>query len=313
MKRGIRWLGYGLCGLLAFCFFLYWSFPFDALQGRLSKLLEQQLGGQYVVSLGKIESHWLSGVDLHDVTISPRATPDEPVLKLPRLRIRVALTSLLFGSPAVAFTADLEHGRISGHGSQGEEGPVVQLELDDVELQQFRFLEAATGLHVAGRVAGDVGLTLNPRQIKAMEGSFDLRFIEWKVRKGSALLKQVATLLGGELDDDYRLSGKEGSGLQVKIEKGEASIASFKLDGGDLGVDCSGKIFLQRPFEASRLNLKGELAIGEKLKQVLPVAMLGTPTERGGFPLELSGQLSRGQGKIGTFPVSWPMSGLLVH
>lgn len=306
MKRGMRWLGLGLCGVVAFGIFLYWSFPFDALQGRLGKFLEQQLGGHYAVTLGTIESHWLSGVDLHDVTISPRGTPDEPTLKLPRLRLRVALTSLLFGSPAVAFTADLEHGRISGRGAQSEEGPVVELALDAVELQQFGFLEAATGLKLAGRVDGDVALTVNPRQVKAIDGTIDLHFAEWKVRKGSSVLQKFGTMFGIALDDEHRLSGKDGSGMQIKIEKGTATVTSLKLADGDLGIDLSGQVFLQRPFEASRLNLKGELQLSEKLKKLLPVAMLGTPTERGGFPVEVSGQLSRGQGKLGSFPIVWP-------
>lgn len=294
----------GLFGLTLLCF-LYWTFPFEALKGRLITMVEQSLGGDLQVSIGAVDSHWITGVELHELAITDQREK-KPVtwLRVEAMSVHVGLFSLLTGQPRARFDMDFPEGDIGGSVARQNGGQSMAVHFDEVGLEPFGLIPATTGLKLGGMINGDVECALDARQMKATQGAIALTFQEWKILKGSQLkLGSLGTLDLSELNiESLILSRSEDSGLELAIENGVATVNVLRLKGGDIEVDLTGKLFLEQPFANSRVNLKGTVKFSEKMTQVFPVQMLGAANpDDGSYVLELSGRVNALQKRIGSF------------
>lgn len=305
MTKPIKLLLYVGCFGLALLAFLYWTFPYEALKGRLITMAEQGLGGDLQVSIGAIDSHWITGVELHGLAITDQREK-KPVtwLQVEDMSVHVGLLSLLTGRPQARFAMEFPEGEIDGRYVRHNGGQSVVVHCDEVGLAPFGLIPATTGLKLGGLLNGDVELSIDARQLKAAQGAIALAFQDWKILKGSQLkLGSLGTLNLSELNiESLLLSRSEDSGLELAIENGVATVNTLRLKGGDIEVDLTGKIFLEQPFANARVNLKGTVKFSEKMSQVFPVQMLGAANpDDGSYALELSGRVNALQKRIGSF------------
>lgn len=301
MNKSVKWIGMLVLGAFAFLAFLYWTFPYDVLKARVITTFERQLGGKWSVKIDELEPHWFSGVKLHDVQLLSRAdTKAPPVLQAKEATARIGLLATLFGSPQANFAVELEKGDIEGSIQRKEDQTTIELELDALDLQAFRFIEDVSGLKLAGRLDGNVNVQLNLRAIKQAAGKIELMLDNWKILKGSQL--KLGALGAMDLDSEFILSKGKDSVIKITMERGTAKIDTFRMKGGDIELDLKGQFFLERQFARSRINLKGTVKFSDKMKQIFPVEMLGaSDPDSGTYPVEISGRMAKLRKRIGKF------------
>lgn len=297
--NGLKWLGYLVLGCVAFLCFLYWTFPYDTLGTRLTTAVERQMGGGWKLGIGELEPYWLTGVQLHDVTLTRRGD-EQPVpwFHASEMTVRVGVFSLLFGQPKAKFEAELAHGEISGAVQMEDEINRVWVELDDVDLRDYGFIRDASGLNMHGEMSGTIDVALNPQQLKSMDGRIDIALNEWRILKGSKI--KLGPMGDMDLDEGYVLSKKEGSMIRMEIEGGKVDVRAIRLQGGDIGVDLTGQLFLEQKMANARVNLKGKATFSAKLADLLPEPLVGPPDpEDASYHLELTGRLNQMQKRLG--------------
>lgn len=301
MKKPLRMFGYLLVGLLSFLFFLYWTFPYDRLKDRIVTTLDQQLRGNIGISIASLSPSIFSGLSLEGVRLIDRSAKDQkPLLSIEEATVDIGILSSVLGSPKAHFSLEVAGGEIGGDFIQRDDLNVVEAEIDGLQLSELRFLETLTGLKLHGGMDGTINLQLNPKQIKAAKGRVTISLEEWRIEKGSQL--KLGSLGAIDLGTAYTLTSADGSELDIELDRGTMQVKGIKLTGGDLGVQLTGQIFLEQKFATSRCNLKGSITFSEKMREIIPVAMLGPANPNdGSYPIELSGRLDQLRKKIGNF------------
>lgn len=301
MSRLLRFISYLL--LFAFCYaiFLYWVFPYDALKDRILSGIERQLGSGLQVSARSLEPHWFTGVEIEDLAIEGAGDRGlVELVKFRRVKARAALIPLIFGSVRVRFVVDVGKGEISGNARVGDDVINVNVELDDLNLADFAFLQERTGLRFVSRIGGKLELAINRQQPVRSTGSVDIAFHDLRI--GASQLKAGELVL--EVPDLTLAKGKE-SRLNVALGRGTITIERFVFAGGDLGLDLKGKVFLSSRVDNYRLNLRGSFSASQKFGEALPFLFIidSQKQEDGSYPLSITGRISRPSIKIGTFTV----------
>ncbi len=301
MKQPIRILLYLVVGIISFVFFLYWTFPYERLKDRVVTAVDQQLRGNIGIAIDGLSPSIFSGFAFEGIRILDRTAKDQkPLLTIDEASVNVGLLSSLFGSPKASFAADLAGGEISGRFVHRDDLNIIEAEMEDIQLDQIRLVESLTGLKLQGGMQGAIKMQVNPKQIKAAKGSVTLELKDWRTAKGSQL--KLGSLGAIDLGTPYTLTKGEGSALDLELDRGTMQVKKFQLKGGDLEIELNGQVFLEQRFQNSRCNLKGSIKFSDKMKEIIPVAMLGPANpDTGTYPLEFSGRLAQMRKRIGNF------------
>lgn len=300
MPRLLRYIAYLILFAVSFVVFLYWLFPYEVLRDRIAGMIERQSGGALQVTIDELEPYWFTGVDISNLLLeAPGPEGTMTILKLRRAQARAGLFSLLFGSPDVAF--DLEIGRqgeISGFTATSAESVELDLELDDLNLGEIGLIRRATGLILSSRIDGSIDLAIDRGRPVRSEGRIDLDPRDIAIQPSTVRLGEMEIPLP-QLD----VTKGRGSAIKMEMGKGVVTVEQFKLAGGDLELELSGKVFLSTRPENYRLNLNGSFKPSQKLGDVLPFLFIVEKQQRedGSYPLSITGRLSRPAVKIGTF------------
>lgn len=301
MSRLLRYLSYLALFAVLFVVFLYWVFPYDSLKDRILGDVERQLGGGLQVSAKTLEPHWFSGVDIEDLEIEgPGEHGMVKLAKFKRVRARASLIPLIFGSVRTKFEIMIGKGEISGRARAGEDAITIRVDLEDLNLADFAFLQERTGLKFVSRIDGGADLSVNRAQPVRSSGRVDLNFKNLSIAASQLSLGDIAL----EVPDLIIAKGK-GSELKMSLGKGTATFENFAFKGGDLQIELKGKIFLSQKVDNYRLNLRGKFSVSEKLNEAFPFLFIvdSQKQEDGSYPLSITGRLSRPSIKIGTFTV----------
>jgi type II secretion system protein N len=297
----MKYIAYLALFVVLFALFLYWSFPYDSLKDRILGDVERQLGGGLQVSAKTLEPHWFSGVEIEDLVIEgPGERGLTKLVSFKRVKARASLIPLIFGSVRVKFSIDLGNGEISGRANVGDETVALKVEVDDLNLADFPFLQERTGLRITSRIDGDADFSINQAQPIRSTGKVNVAFKNLMI--GSSQLNAGELVL--EVPDLVIAKGK-GSQLRMSMGRGTLTMENFAFTGGDLGIDLKGKIFLSRRVNNYRLNIRGKFSVSQKLNDAFPFLFIvdSQKQEDGSYPLSITGRLSRPSIKIGTFTV----------
>lgn len=302
MKGPLKWIGYGLFGLFFFLLFLYKTFPYDQVKMRLATTLEQQFGGAVQVTIGDLRPHWFTGVRGYQAALLLRGDAKPvPLLTITRMTARVGLLSLLGGNPSVAFSLELSGGGgLNGTFQKKNDLQAFACAIDQLGLKEFPAIAQITGLNMQGRLDGSIQLEVNPAQLAQSRGSVELQLGDWRILKDSELkLGAFGTM---KLDDTIVLAKGSDSHIEMEVGGGALRVGSLQFKGGDIELELTGQIFLEPQMANSRLNLKGQVKFSDKMREKLPVEMLGpSDPDSGAWPVELSGRMDQMRRKIGTF------------
>lgn len=302
MKAPLKWIGYGLLGLFFFLLFLYKTFPYDQVKARLATTLEQQFGGAVQVTIGELRPHWFTGVRGYQAALLLRGDAKPvPLLTINRMTARVGVVSLLGGNPSVTFSLELPGGgELDGTFQKKNDLQEFTCTIDQLGLKEFPAIEQITGLKMQGRLDGAVQLEVNLAQLAQSRGSVELQLGDWRILKDSELkLGAFGTM---KLDDTVVVAKGSESHIDMDVGGGAVRVGSLQLKGGDIELELTGQIFLEQQTASSRLNLKGQVKFSEKMREKLPVEMLGpSDPDTGAWPVELSGRMDQMRRKIGNF------------
>ncbi len=299
MPRILKYIAYLLLFSFSFIVFLYWMFPYDVLRERISGAIEQQSGRQVSVSMGSLEPHWFTGVDIENLMIESLGGEEtSELIALKRARARATIFSLLFGSPDISFDVEIGKGDISGDISMAADSTELDIDIDDLNLKDVGIIESVTGLKLTSRLGGYAKLDINRSRPVRSEGKISLDLSDIKILPSNLSLGEMEIPLPA-----LTVTKGRGSLVDVEVAKGVVEFKNFKLVGGDLELDLKGKVFLSTKVENYRINLKGSFKPSKKLGEVLPFLFIIEKQKKadGSYPISVTGRASRPSIKIGSF------------
>lgn len=301
MPKVLKYVVYPIVFIASFLVFLYWVFPYDILKDRVAAAIEGPLGGAVEVSINEIEPYYFTGVSISGLNLSTREGSDLlKVIELNKVRVRASLFSLLFGTPHVSFFVRSGEGEMSGEAKQMEEGVALDIDFDDFNISDVKWLENKLGLKLSGKLVGNVKLDVNRIRPTRSSGKIDLTFENFKINPSQL------NISGGKLEiPEVTFSQNKGSELLVNIDKGAASIDKFVFEGGDFQMDIKGKIFLSQLLSNYRMNLNGTFKTAEGLEEVIPFFFLAKRQKQqdGNYPITITGRFAEPSIKIGNLTV----------
>ena len=299
MPRLVRYIAYLVLFVVSFAVFLYWSFPYHALKDRIAGALEQQLGPATEASIKALKPYWFTGVDVRGLVLEAAGSQGSvEIINIKRVRARASFFSLLLGRPRVTFRVEIGKGRLSGLAQVTDELLDLDMDVDDLDLGRVGLIGQATGLSLTSRLDGYVKLNMDRERPLRSTGRVSLDLRDIRIKPSNLRLGEMELPL-----PDILLSKGRGSTIDVDMGRGVMTVKKFKLAGGDLEIDMSGRIFLSTKVENYRFNLSGTFKTSEKLGEVLPFMFIveKQKLEDGSYPLSITGRLSRPAVKIGTF------------
>lgn len=296
-------------GCVAFVFFVYLTFPY----GQLTQWIEMQaataLGSPWSLAIGELSPKWLSvGVEAEGIELRRVAAGEsraKAVVTVDELALSTSLLGAATGSYALDADAIIGDGEINVGVQYAEGNKDVSVNFDELGLEDLRVIAELSGLRLGGRIDGSIDATQTGADVKGLNADVNLDFNAWQIMKGSKIvLGAMGEINFADLNlGAVPLSSEDGtSGVTATIAEGVVDIARLRLAGGDLGLELSGKVYLDAKPSNSRVNLKGKLMVSDSLKKALPmISILGQASpDDGSYALSLSGRASRLKKRIGS-------------
>jgi len=308
MNPLVKYLAYGAFSFFSFFLFLYATFPSNELfQHTLLGLIDKWSHGDIVVKAQEVSMAGISGLRLRDVNIFVNqegdAAPMRIALDMVQLKINLFATILkLFSAPEKSVLGPLggiditlkqgaEQGELDLSLSESSEGLSVKAKVDSLDLKKMPALKSSMPLPFEGLLSAQLDIETGNKLETAGQGSFSFTLSKAAIGAG-----QVDTPMG-PLSRPTINMGEIGS--ELKLEKGQMSVVSWKQHGSDLSKSTlSGKIRLQPKFKSSKLDLKLGFAFAEQfleqqasIKTMLQIGGLRADSS-GLYTLTLSGSLA---------------------
>jgi len=258
-----RWrvtAGYAAFSLFAFMFWLYVTFPYQAVRDRVTS---EATSAGWNVTIGSL-GPGLFGITAKDVQLRPAAPPavegqppQKPMqLTLPSVSARPALFP-----PGVAVRAKAFGGTVSG--SVGLLGDLkLSASADGLDASD-PMLKSATGVDASGQVEADASFSV-PRgegaaaaatggfDLSKASGSLSITGAKLVVKGGSVMVPLYGQMTPMDLPR-VALGDLEG---KIKVDKGAGKVEALKLKSEDLQAQVEGTITLGRRLDLSELKLK---------------------------------------------------------
>lgn len=248
-----------LVGLAYPAFFLasvvlgaYWTFPYDHLRDYLVEQAERD--GSMQLEIRSVRPSWLTGVELEGVRLVMRGEGTRPPAELvvDRAEARVSLLALLTGTTEVSFDVRLQgSGRLHGSVADGSDRLRIVAQIEDLDLARLGPLQEAASLPIAGRLQGDIDLTI-AQEAANTEGHVDLTLRNVSVGDGETPLALEGLGSGG-----LTLAQMNVGTIQLRLEaaRGVGTIRRLRGAGEHADLWGSGNLRLVQPLRSSSLDL----------------------------------------------------------
>lgn len=309
-KKILRWVGFPSFYLGCLLVFLYLTLPLDRAKGRIESEFNARQTDEnpLALSIGELDTYWLSGVELENVELVGQATvgedgklgkPDR--FSIDSARVRASLLSALAGNLSVAFDASAFDGTLEGSYSEEDEKKHIQFQATDLGVGKLPFMQRTIGIPLQGNLVGTVDLHLPGGKFAEADGTMELELQEFRVGDGKTKIR-----------DTIALPEIKAGTLTLKAEAvaGLLTVSELKCDGPDIKISAAGKIKLRDPFENSlaEMTLTFEFKDAYRNKNEMTGALLGKP---GGPPgvLDLDPKVKRAKKPDGSY--AWRLSGPL--
>lgn len=303
MKRLAQWAGYIGLGVVAYILFLYWTFPFDQLKGRVEGAIEGAMGANYDVRIQQMSPSFVTGVVLKNVALSVhRDGQAQTILEVDKMRMRVGLFSVIFGNPELSFSLQFKKSAIDGTATKKDNLVQITADLDPLLLTNVPWFANVLGLKLDGKLSGTVTMTLSTDGKTPSDGSVNLSF------QGGALQAGSKIPLGpmGNLDVSNAITFAAGkdSKLIMKWSKGMIDLTQWKWAEGDIQLDLKGQAFTGMTAANTRLNINGTIALSPQFEKdfALIAAMIAKQKQTdGSYSIAVTGNLNHPAIKVGEF------------
>lgn len=302
MKKLAQWAGYIALGGVAYVMFLYWTFPFDQLKGRLEGAIEKSLGPDYDIRITSISPSFVTGVVLKGISLTVRSAGiAQPMLDVDKARVRVGLFSLLLGSPEASFSLQFKKSTIDGHVTKRDTVLQIAADLDPVQLTNVPWFTSVLGLKVAGDISGTFTMTLPLEGNKPSEGAINLAFQGGELQAGSKIpLGQAGSM---DITNAIKFAQGKDSKLVMKWSKGLVDLSSWKWADGDIQLDLKGQAFTAANAANTRLNVNGTITLSPQFEKDFPIITMISKQKQadGSYAISVTGNLNHPGIKVGDF------------
>lgn len=245
---------YGGFALVAFLLSLRWTFPGEAVKERL--ILEAGARG-WQIEMGDVGPGGVLGFTAKDVLLE-----DANGLKIPleSVTASVRILPLLVGKRVLAVDARAFEGRIVGSAALSGDVRPVELTLTGLNLAAATPLKRATGLDLAGTLAGEIAIEVPAAPAGKPTGRIDLTVADAVVNGGKLPIPGMPGMDGlplqkvslGQLTAHVKLDG-QGKAIAEKLQLvgGDA-----ELTGDGLAVTLQPRLDTSPLFGRASLRLK---------------------------------------------------------
>lgn len=251
VKGKLKGLGYGVAAVLLTLYFMFLTFPFEAVQGRLLAMVAGQVGRP--LTAAEIRATPLLWVRLSDVRLGLPGSSDRASFTVDEVRFRPSLTGLALGRIALRMKANLSGGRLSGTFGQKKGERTVRLAWKGLRLESLGPLAGMKEASLAGSFSGSLDLAIQGGNWTTGRGTLSARLTEGSSR-GFALLSFPAP----------NLQDLEGS-VEARLQQKKAFLDRLSLESPTLQLSLEGTADLLPRLYSSRLDLKGKLKLGGDL------------------------------------------------
>ncbi|MBI3541584.1 MAG: type II secretion system protein GspN [Deltaproteobacteria bacterium] len=301
MPTVLRIIIYPIFAVFCLMFFSIFLFPFDGLKNRLAHEVENELGGNYSVSIGSLSPFPMTSVILKNVEIRSRGSleNDEASIKLPKVRLSFALFPILSGGLDLDFDIRTVQGKAIGNYFRKKVGFGLSAKMDKFDLGTVGLFIKQWGVPLSGQANGTIHLEIYQADPLRNVGTVSLTLPE---------LKLGAIPLGSGLSlppMNLAQSGVIPSKIDVQINHGNVELKGIDIAGGDVELHSDGKVYGARMMENYRFNLKGTFKVLPETANQIPI--LGIIEKQKGadgfYPFTVTGRLSKPSIRIGDFKV----------
>jgi len=282
-------------------FFIFWMmvvFPRDALESRILNEIENQSGGRYRVEMKDMDLSLLGSVEFEKLKVLERVgSKDEVLLDTPMFELGFSPLGILSKKTDFSFAMEgNKKGDLEGDFRQKNGETELNVEFDEFPIEDLKFLASKVQLDIRGDLEGVVRFNVNSESPNENKGKIDLNLNGLRLEKGRIRLDPKDPASAMDLPQ-VQITGKSGSHIKATLNRDKLEVQSIALTGGDLVLRLKGQIILRgNNPQAYRLALEGELQVGKKLSDILPLSYLKLKKNaQGAYPLALKGPLAKPQ------------------
>lgn len=300
-------------GIVAYLVSVYLFFPLETVLSQLVIQAAKSIPG-FGFHYDRMKPSLLFDTHFENVTLLKGDTEATlvPFLVFKDVSVDLSYLSLLRGK--LAFDVVLSTAKGDLEASVMRSGSVTTLDLvfDGVGLEMFSQLKTEYGLNMSGHVYGKGNITWDASKVTNSVGNLLLDFRDFVLAQSQVMIPIPGTTGPGIpfTLPTVRLSGRDNSGLELTLGKGQIQVSRFELLGEDLELSMTGKLNNVRRMSQMRVSLKGELGVpSEELSKTLAIVLAQADDQKdkdGKYPFALSGPVEKLQVKIGRKQL-WPM------
>ena len=279
----------------AFVVALRLTFPVEAVKERI--LLDAAAQGLQV-KMNDIAPAGLVGVRAREMSV---VTANGTRIPIEDLRVSLRLLPTLLGHRAVSFDAALYDGRITGTTDESKTSQRYKVRIEGIDLARAAAVQQATGLELAGKVGGNVDVTLDPKDPSKSTGNVDLQVQGAAIRGGKV---PVPGMEGGLTVPPIRIGNVAAKGA---LKNGRADFGTLEAKGDDLELSAD-QVFvqLQPKLEYSPLNGRARVrpldAFWRKpqvsaLRPVIEAALASAKGRDGAYGFQVYGTIGKPQAR----------------
>lgn len=263
-KKFMRIAGYVAFAMIAFLFFLYVTFPAQAVAQRLAHEVQRATGGKVMMTFSDASLYRFSGIAAEGVKLriarddSDKEGSKPLEIELDSISARIQLLPLLLFNVSASIGAEIGDGSLDAVISKRDDGVEFELEIDDLDFASPPLLSKLTGVPINGKLAGKAKgkLGMGAARRRAGKPAGGGGFAP-ELSEGQASLTLRDAGFGPGAIAGFTIPAEISFGqidLALDMRRGRLRLASFQQKGGNVGLKASGAITLRRNFKASNLD-----------------------------------------------------------
>lgn len=237
-ERLKKLIGYPAFFLAAFVLMLYLTFPYDAVAELARNAAKQN---KIDLSIGSVGPGFL-GIRAKKVGITMPRKPGEAGEPTPIMIDSVSARPMLL-PPGISYSASVFGGTVDGRVGVLGDAPHVRVQMKGVDLAKANS-KAALGLDLGGRLNGVIDVDLHKQDSSKTTGRVAFTGEDVIINGGTVSNYDLPKVDLGRLE------------AELKLDKGQAQVQTFKANGKDVEASIEGNITLAQKLMFSTLALK---------------------------------------------------------
>jgi type II secretion system protein N len=283
MKRFRKWLFYIAFTLLAMGFFLYFLFPSETFKGAVSTYLLKTFPA-YQIEIGRLRPVLPAGLGFESIGIFQRG---RLWASFDRITVLPKLSTLLSSQKTINFRGSAYAGTLGGHidinQRDNKRQTEIVLKLFEMDLSEIQNLQEAMERKLSGSLNGMLTIVHSSGSRPNLKGKLDLSGVRLEFSNPITKIEEIS------LND---------VATEFNVNKKVFSMKRLEAMGGQIEGNLTGTIMIRRPFERSRLNLRGAFLPQEMLmasmQHILPGNLFKQrQTGAKGMPIRIYGTIEK--------------------